>query len=347
MDYPLQKDMRVLFWTGMIEPQREGVSKEVFMLHHYFRDSFVIGISPNGGFRYSREERYLGIPYTLLPTIRLWAQYAQRNFKLSHIIQGINNYHYLKAIKRKPVILTAISVDGMLSIEHYQKVDKVVVECNRDRDTLLSYGFRPDKIELIYPGVDLSAFDSGNQLAEGRFKVLFLSSPFSFEYMEPRGIQLLLNVAKILEDVEFILLWRKRGDTYPKVTKWIKELSLPNVKLMHEDVKDMREMYIKTHATVLPFTTDKFTKSCPNSAIESLTARRPLLISDEVGVSDIVQSEACGVVFNPTVEGLKEAIVKLQHGYFDYQKKARSCAIKYFDKSRFIQSYEGLYRKFI
>ena len=69
MDRTMSEGMnKILYWTGVIEPQREGISKEVFMLHDHFKKSFVIGVSPDGRFDYSSTRRYFGMPHKLLPS---------------------------------------------------------------------------------------------------------------------------------------------------------------------------------------------------------------------------------------------------------------------------------------
>lgn len=345
MACPVSKNIRkILFWTGVIEPHREGISKEVFTLHRHFEDSFVIGTSQGVG-KFSLNERYLSIPCWALPSVRFWARYVEKHFSLSHIVQGMNNYHYLKALGRKPAILTAIAVEDILSMDHYQNVNKIVVECNRDRDKLISHGFDPHKVKVIYPGVDVTNFNHDGLIPPEPFKILFASSPVSLEYMEPRGIRLLLEAAKIKKDVEFILAWRKWGNTLPLLQQWIRELSLSNVKVIYEDIGDMRGLYRNAHATVLPFTTEKLTKSCPNSAIESLAAGRPVLLSDNVGISDVIDQENCGVIFSPHVEGLINSIKEIQNGYRDYQGNTLDCARKFFDQNSFLEHYAKLYRE--
>lgn len=334
---------KVLYLSGAIEPHREGISKEVFTFHNHFKGSYVLGTSPNGRFMHSRTERYLGVPSRCLPTLRYWVPFVAHSFKLIHIIHGIDCYQYLKVKGCKPVILTAISVDHILSMDHYLKVHTIVVESSRDRAKLIAHGFEPNKVIVIYPGTDLSVFNDTAPPPAGRFRILFASSPFSLEYMEPRGIRLLLESAKIKSDVEFILLWRKRGDTLNRVQQWINELSLTNVKVIHEDIAHMNRMFVDSHATITPFTSEKNTKSCPNSVVESLATGRPVLVSDKVGIADIIQSEQCGVVFQPDVASLVAAITILQQGYATFRKNSRACTSRYFDEKVFLESYEQLY----
>jgi len=340
----MSKDVgKILYLSGAIEPHREGISKEVFTLHNHFKSSYVLGTSPDGRFMHSQAERYFGIPSRLLPTLRYLVPFVAKTFKLIHIFHGIDCYHYLKAKGGKPVILTAISVDHVLSTDHYKKVRTVVVESSRDREKLIAHGFEPNKVVVIYPGTDLSIFNDTVPPPEGRFRILFASSPFSLEYMEPRGVRLLLEAAKIKSDVEFVLLWRKRGDTLNLLQQWISELSLTNVRVIHEDIEHMNRMFVDSHATIVPFTSEKNTKSCPNSAVESLATGRPVLVSGEVGIADVIQSEQCGVVFQPDAASLGGAITLLQQEYASFQKYARTCANRHFDEKVFLSSYERLY----
>ena len=334
---------KVLYLSGAIEPHREGISKEVFTLHNHFKKSYVLGTSPDGLFMHSRTERYFGFPSKLLPMLRYCVPFVAHRFKFIHIIHGINCYHYLKAKVCKPVILTAISTDHVLSPDHYKEVCAVVVESSRDREKLIAHGFESSKVKVIYPGVDLSVFNDSVPPPKGRFRILFASSPFSLNYMEPRGVRLLLESAKVKTDVEFVLLWRKRGDTLNRLQQWISEFSLTNVRVVYEDIEQINRMFVDSHATVVPYASEKNTKSCPNSAVESLATGRPVLVSDKVGIADIVQSEKSGVVFQPYVESLVAAITTIQQEYATFQKHARTCANRNFDKKVFLKSYERLY----
>lgn len=334
---------RILYLCGAIEPQREGISKELFLLHRHNRKSFVVGTSPDGGVVTSREQRYVGIPSKLLPFLRYGVRLIERRFDLLHIFQGMDCYHYLKVKGSRPIVLTAISIENILSMDHYRRVRMIVVECNRDREKLLANGFNPAQVKVIYPGSDLSVFNDNVPPPTGRFRILFASSPFSMEYMEPRGVRLMLEAAKLKTDVEFVLLWRKRGDTLGQLQQWIGELDLKNITVINEDIEQMNRMFVETHATIVPFTSDKHTKSCPNSAIESLATGRPVLLSDKVGIADIVKEGHCGKVFTPEVSSLVAAINDLQHDYVVCGGNARSCAVWHFDETVFISSYMKLY----
>ncbi|ABL00066.1 glycosyl transferase, group 1 [Pelobacter propionicus DSM 2379] len=335
---------RILYLCGAIEPHREGISKEVFSLHRYFRDSCVIGTSPDGGFLRSPSQGYFAFPANLLPSLRFWAQLAARNFQLIHVFHGIDCYHYLKMRGNKPMILTAISVDNVLSVDHYAKVRKIVVESVRDRDHLLSVGLPPEKVTVIYPGTDLSVFRAvAPPPIKDRFRVVFASSPFAVEYMESRGVRLMLEAAKARDNIKFVLLWRKRGNTIELLKQWIAELGVTNVTVIHNDLNDMSRFYQESHAAIVPFTTAKNTKSCPNSAVESLATGRPVLASSRVGIADVIVSERCGVVFEPQVDKLVQALDDMIVNYAKLQSKAERCAQTHFSNAAFFESYNKLY----
>jgi glycosyltransferase involved in cell wall biosynthesis len=334
---------RVLFFTGPLEPHREAISKEVFTLKDHFKKSFVIGTSPEGGFIHSRSLCYLGMPGYLLPSVRLWSFLAERGFEIVHIFQGMDNYHYLKAKGRRPVVLTAISVDNVLSPEHYRRVERIVVESPGDREKVLAHGFPADMVSVIYPGIDLSRFHDAKAPPAGRFKLLFASSPISSDYLEGRGVPLLLAAAREKRDVEFVLLWRRRGDTLSVVRRWVQEYALENVTIVENDVEDMRQAIAECHAVVVPYTRAEGAKSCPNSALESLATGRPVLVSDKVGIADLVSAEESGLVFRPNAAQLAESISRMQGEYDRLRLNARSCAEKHFSITAFVNAYQRLY----
>ena len=86
-------------------------------------------------------------------------------------------------------------------------------------------------------------------------------------------------------------------------------------------------------------------KPCPNSIMESLAAGKPVLVSHNVGISDLIAEEGCGLVFKPEFDDILDKINEIKHNYSHYQSKARQTAEKYFSLTRLVKQYTQLYNE--
>jgi len=336
---------KIIYFVDIYEPVSEGISKEVCMLHSHFKESFIYGMNPffeiSSLFRMKVNTRKLVFCTALIP-LRATKKILERKFDLSHVFGNLYGDYFVTTLEKRPILLTAVTIDKIGPIKDYEKIDEIIVESEKQKKMLLNAGVDKNKVKLVYPGIDLKAF-SHSKPNGGEFSILFASSPLREEYFGARGVNLLLDAAKALGGIKFILLWRKRAVRAVKMA--IEEKRLKNIKLVNEIIHDMNKMYGNAHATIAPFTTREYNKSCPNSIPESLAAGKPVLVSDNVGISDLVKKEKCGVVFKPILEELVNAVNELKQNYKKYQKNARKTAEKYFSKETFLEEYKKIYEK--
>jgi len=328
---------RIAFFTHLFDPGKEAVSKEIEALTQSFKTSLVFVASPKlrvwlrgGVFSF----------YAKLYPLKFSLPLMERAFSVSHIFTSPNDLYFLSRLMNSRLILTVISLAPLFEPHFYKKLKKIIVECKRDKKYIISTGIEEDRVELVYPGVRLENFSY--DLPRGdRFSLLFASSPFERKHFQSRGIPLLLETAKRLSAIEFLILWRGR------YRREILNLSrdLENVRVIDQRVEDINLLYSKVFATLLPFTTMEDNKSCPYSVIESLSAGRPILASNKVGVASLVEEEGCGIVFPPQVEDLVASIRKMERNYSAYQKTSRRCAELHFSHNEFIDGYKRIYRK--
>ena len=193
-----------------------------------------------------------------------------------------------------------------------------------------------------YPPVDISKFNYIKPTLP--FKILYASCPTRIGDFEKRGITLILQYAKYNNSVSFYLPWRGDKYSYSKICDLIKELKLNNVFVTTGIMADMNTLYGKVHCTIIPYTKyDNFLKLYPNSAIESLSAGKPILVSEFVGLSSLVYETSCGQVFSPNLSSLHITIKKLRKNYSNYQTKCRRVAEEYFSSDNFVHTYEHIY----
>jgi glycosyltransferase involved in cell wall biosynthesis len=329
---------KVMYCTGMFHPENEAISKEIDLLRRRYQDSFVYSRTSRCEMSFSKDSlRYwdrVGILDNLLG-------YMETKYDISHIYHVLNSQFFLRRLRKAPIILTACSENGDIEgvKQFLHKAERIVVQSEKMMKKLCSKGIPADKIVIIYPGLDLSKFRVANPSGE-KFKILFASAPLFANHFDGRGVRLLLESSGLMENVHLTLLWRKR------VLKQIKTLVSQchhNVSLINRTIKDVSLVYDRVNATVAPFTDDRSNKSCPNSVLESLASGKPVLVSDKVGISGLIEKEKCGVVFKPNPNAFVSAVEELRRHYDFYQERAIPVAKKYFSLPTFLQKYDDLY----
>jgi len=197
------------------------------------------------------------------------------------------------------------------------------------------------KIKVIYPPVDLQRFSYHKSTAT-TFTILNASCPAKVRDLRKRGIYFLLDIDHSLADVTIKYLWR--AGEFSKLQKLLKSKNLKNSTFENKIHTDMNFQYAQVHCTIIPYLKlDEYLKMMPTSAIESLAAGKPVLVSSQTGIAEIVSKEKCGVVFDPNKESLLMAIAELKRNYALYQKNCRKTAEKYFSQEHFLKKHEEMY----
>lgn len=205
-----------------------------------------------------------------------------------------------------------------------------------------------DRVSIVPPSTDTERFQYYPPPAiEDSFNLLFASAP-----MKPglypdifmwKGIDVLLDsIEKINSDIniKLFLLWR---DTYlDEVKHMIKDRDLDNVVLVN-DIVDMSKYYRKAHVTVFPARNTMFSPCFPSTIMESLSVGRPVIVSDKLHISSIIDETQSGIVCEPTEESFSNSIKLLMENYSKFQYNCRGCAEEYFNK----QVNFGILREYI
>jgi len=351
----VQRSRRIAYWTGWLSPEMEGCSKEVFALNEHFSRSHVFGLSRYYTIKASRRERYFGLNVRLYPLFRAMAPLLERASDINHIYGGLREWFFLRAIRRRPTILTiATAAWPPFDMDMYRRIDRFVTHSARTTRTMIQWGFDPAKITQVYPGVDLQRFRPGprgsavpgvnRQSDPARFRVVYATAPNWADGVKLRGVDLMIEAARRLREIDFYLLWRP----WPGAERLLRPLmdqKPANVHIHIGTVSDMTAAYQSADATIAPFLEEGEMKVCPTSLIESLACGRPLLVSTKVGISDVVRDEQCGIVFAPAPDPLCEGIVRLRKNHVQFASKARACAEKHFDQADCFVAHERLYEE--
>jgi glycosyltransferase involved in cell wall biosynthesis len=345
--------MRIAYWTtSCLQPEIEAVSKEVFQLAAHFPDSLLFGISPHYALRASFQRRYVGFHPHFDPLLRILVPYIERRYDISHVYGAPTPWTFYKTLYRKPIVLTVASEIGAPRIEFLNRCRKVLVQTNSYYQTLLALGIEKDKLELLYPGVDLQQYRPRNGTRQQRDtpKVLFASAPRSEEEMKNRGVYLLLQAAEGSRQVQYQLLYRQWGSGYTSLAatkRWLESHSLDNVILTNDIVTDMHRLYSDHNFTIIPYTTADGGKECPMSALEGLACGLPTLISSVAPFAEFVAQHKCGVLFDPTPASLVIAVETGMRQYPELSTNAVKVARRYFSSQQLLERMTQIYEEIL
>lgn len=343
---------KIIYFLHDFFPDREALSKQVTLLHSHFngyRDFRIAVHDISARFKFRLSKSMPCYPDWMVPLGYLFTRYLQNRSDLIHIFGSVTGRLYLKILNRSPAVLTNASAIIRHRVEscksYWSKLDRIIVECSRDKKTLLECGVSPERLEVIYPGVHFPEVIVPKM--GKKFRILFASAPISKETAEfsSKGVDLILKAASELKDCHFTLLWR--GRHLGRIKDQIRAFKLNNVVLQNIIVSDVMRFYGQFHAVILVPTKEDACKPCPHSIIEALAVGRPVIASRFVGIADLIKQEGCGVICNGEKESLLAAIEELRMSYLLYQRRCRITAEHYFSSSEFIRRYARVYSRFL
>jgi glycosyltransferase involved in cell wall biosynthesis len=227
-----------------------------------------------------------------------------------------------------------------------QKIDRFVVEWPQGREQLLSLGIPRAQIKLVYPPVDLTKF-TVSPAPRGPFTVLFASSPDRGDWLAARGVDLLLDTAALCPEMHFRLVWRPWGDSHAEVVRWIERRRLRNVELLCRRIANMDKCYSNVHVTIAPFRDQERCKPAPNSLIESMACGRPVLVTRQVGLADVIAERHAGMITSEEPWDFADKLRALQANWPILSRNARALAEERFARARFVDSYRQIYAELL
>ena len=339
--------MNITYYVQRYRPEFEAISQEVQLLARHFEKQAEIKIHDlhwDGLTRFRFSPKEWSLHFAWYPLFFPRTFLLSKSSDLNHIYTSLGDTPYLPLLDLRRTLLTAAASCQEEKVRKrlpwLRKLKKIVVESERQQQLLLRWGISPEKVVLISPGVELGRFLF--QKPPPPFTLLYASCPTREKDFSKRGMQLIAETAPSLPSLRWHLAWR--GGGYLAAKKLLGHLS--QIALQNEIVADMNVVYGKAHATLIPYTQfDDYLKLVPNSALESLAAGKPLLVSSQTGIASLVRREQCGVVFEPTPDSLGQAILLLQKKYGFYQKRCRAVAEKHFSQEIFLQKYQKLYEE--
>jgi glycosyltransferase involved in cell wall biosynthesis len=332
---------RITYWTGIWDPAREALSKQVAALRQRVGpDSPVVSFS--GGQRTARpRDGVIILSGARWLILRAVARAVEARGDVTHVFGAVDSWHMLRALGRRPIVLTAAIPGEPLTPEMYRGVKLFAAESEPIAATLIEAGVPRDDVELVYPGIDLAHFVPSPP-PDGPFTLQFASTPSAPAEMERRGIPLMMEVARRAPDLRIVLRWRQWGDVTGARAALAALRPPPNVRIDFRDAIDMRSALAEAHATITLFA-DRFGKSCPNSVIEGLACGRPAIVSTGCGIADLITRSGAGRGSRRSADDVLQAIEDVRRDYDTFARGARALAESCFDLNRFFAAYESIY----
>jgi glycosyltransferase involved in cell wall biosynthesis len=337
--------LRVLYWVFNYMPQWEAVSKEIASLCHGLDgelDGSLLSLNNKvAGLKLRGREKRIPLPHGV-PLYPLVGPYASR-FDINHLFASAGERLLTPILSRHNGVLTVAK--DTATLRHFElnrapltRLRAIVVQGERDREILRQLGLREEILWLIHPGIPLSPY----QEASGPFTILFASSPLNAADFLSRGIYLIMAVAALLPEIRFLLVWRTQH--LAKLERIVAAAGVKNVLIRSGVIRDMTAVYDEVHGAVLPGLEHRSFIPCPRSGLEALAHGKPLLVSHLVSLAPAVVRSGAGVAFDPTIQGLKAAILQLQAEYRTYQGNTQRYIAENFYQSRHLELYRRLYR---
>ena len=333
----------LLFLTQRFRPRFEATSKEVDLLAKHFKGK-IHDLHLDGYSRMRFSSRLFSYHF-LYYLVGFFPLYLFSQNKIIHLYTSLCDRPYLPFLPKEKMIVTSANFFTEERIRkkriYLANVRKIIVQSNLQKSELLAAGISEEKIAVLYPPVELDIF-SYHKAPATTFTILNASCPAKVRDLRKRGIYFLLDMDHSLADVTIKYLWR--AGEFPRLQKLLKSKNLKNSTFENKIHTDMNFQYAQVHCTIIPYLKlDGYLKTMPTSAIESLAAGKPVLVSSKTGIAEIVSKEKCGVVFDPNKESLLKAIAELKRNYALYQKNCRKTAEKYFSQDTFLKKHEEMY----
>jgi glycosyltransferase involved in cell wall biosynthesis len=334
---------RVTYWTGTWNPTREAISKEVQTLRRAVQPTApVVSFSSGQRSSISVRDRVVRLAGARWLAFRGIAALVEPLGDVTHAFGAMSAWHFLKALGRRPLLLTVALPGPALEQALYDKVAFFAVESECLADDLRRAGIGAERIRVIYPGVNLEEYRPATRTTRDRFHVLFASSPSDVNEFQARGIPLLVEVARLCPEIDVTLLWRSWGDQQAAQRAFANLTPPQNIRIDTRRGRDMASVYRDADAVACLYETG-FGKSCPNSIIEALACGVPALVSATCGIAGLVARDGAGLATTRDPAAVAEAVRTLRSEHARFSTAARGLAERHFDIRQFVGAYAGLY----
>ena len=243
----------------------------------------------------------------------------------------------------KPLIYSVVTGVGPRTAgrsRNWLKNVHTIISCN-PRDEAALRTLQPAHFRIIRPGIATERFNPMPLVFRDELVLLVGSAPWINRQFQTKGIDLLLDAARILP-LRLVFLWR--GILRDELERRVARHRLnARVEIINE-ATDVNLVLARVHATVVLASTENQVKAYPHSLMESLAAGKPVLVSGCIPMADYVATTQCGeVVAQLSLEVLQAAIQRLMDNYEAYQTNSRTRGQADFALAPMLQAYGEVY----
>lgn len=231
-----------------------------------------------------------------------------------------------------PVIVTSHGTDiiGIQKGDRYRKQAEYVVErakkiiaVSQDNDKLIKENFPNVKPEIIQAGYDPKVF---NIQQYDKKEIL---SKYGIEYQEQKivlfagrlsylkGVDILLNAAKIYEKENIITVIAGNGALRKELKKLAKDLELKSVHFIgHRSQGTLKKLYNIADVFAMPSRMEAFGLV----AIEALACGTPVVCSETGGMKDYITPKVGRLIKSEDFEELSKALIDVINNPEEYNR---------------------------
>lgn len=193
-----------------------------------------------------------------------------------------------------------------------------------------------NKVVTILNGYDQNKFYKGIYNRKRVLRKLGINKEykkvvcFSGRLAQNKGIDILLQAAKIYEKEDTLTLIAGYGEEYSYLNNLAKELNLKNVVFLgHKDADSLRKIYNISDVCAVPSRQEAFGLV----ALESIACGTPVVASNQGGIPDFINEDVGILIEKENVEQLADAILKT----INKEKKYNSNKIARYAKNNYKQ----------
>ncbi|MEM7333732.1 MAG: glycosyltransferase [Chloroflexota bacterium] len=329
--------MHVLYHLPLLPPKHptaEALSQEISSLSLQFNGR-INYFNPN-----DRSPVY--IPRFLFGFHQLrYLRRLESAFDIHHVYNPDPFPYPIFRFLKKPVVYTLSSrvENGNFNTSYFANLAAVTVYDEQSQAKLRRFGIQ--QAHFIQPGIEKGRFTPHPPpAADAPF--LIASAPWASRHFFEKGIDVLLDTAVALPDLHLIFLWR--GELYDEMIERVDRRHLNGrVKIINE-VIDVDAQLKEVIATINLATHSGVVKAYPHSLMDSISAARPVIISDTLAMSQDVAQHNLGVVVNEiTVKSLTNAIQTVRQDITAFYQNARAKGKTLYDIEQTIVAYQQVY----
>lgn len=277
-------------------------------------------------------------PWLLINTINLLIKRG-KEIDIIHA-HGINAGFIgatVKKIFKKPLIVSMyvefhFSKNDWLTkfyIWPLKTADKILVMTERSKIELIEHGINVSKVNIYSHWVNQDMFKPRSKMEcrrnlgweNDRFTVLFVG-----RLIKEKGIYLVLNMAKNLPNIFFVLI--ASGELSGIIEKAASKLK--NIKYLGRvDYNKLAIYYTAADILIVPSLALKnrstFEEGIPRVIMEALSCGTPIIGTDNGGIKEVVETGQVGFIVPSTAEDFIEILRKLLKDPIRLEKMRRRC----------------------